>query len=159
MAARLVDAGAADADGRTGSNGREEFDGLAASGIGKQFAFVTIKLFLECGERAMLFLLDFSYELCAGREHGEPDVKVIVHDPAVFGNAARREARNANAKALPRLRRCAYLEGSEVKLGGHKSHFSARDHPRGTTRLSRGRCVLFGLRIGSRLARRQLRLH
>lgn len=119
MAAGLVLAGAADADGHARGRLGDEFDGLASGGVGEQLALVFIEDFLERGGRTVDSLLDFGDELGAGGEDGEPDVEVAVFGPALSRDAARRKARHADAQALFGLGGSADLEGGEIQLLRH----------------------------------------
>src|SRR5579872_3385666 len=116
MASGFFLAEAADADRRAHGDLCEQFDSLAAGGVGEELALVAIEEPVALGGLIGSKTTNLRDEFRVGRKRGQPDIEVAVRDPAIFGHAARRVTGDADAEALFSLGWCANLESGQVKF-------------------------------------------
>src|ERR1700733_5263939 len=128
MAAGFVFAETSDTDRRAGRNLSQELNGLTPCRVREQFAFVAIEELL-----ALRFFLgtegaNLRHQLGVRREGWKPQVEIAIDNPPAFGYAARRMARDTNAKSLFRLDRRANLKCRQLQLRFHGAYPLVRNH-------------------------------
>jgi hypothetical protein len=111
MAAGLILAKAADADGSPLSDVSDEFDSLTAGGVRQEFALVAVKEFFAFFCFSRIKFEDLRDEFGFGSERGKPDIEVAVARPAVFWNSPRGVARHSDAETLLWSNGCTDLKG------------------------------------------------
>ena len=119
MEAGLVFAEAADAERCALSHAGDEFDGLAAGVIGKEFTLVASEQLFPFFCFFRIEFEDLRDKFGLGCKRGKPGIKIAVGDPAVSVNSARWMARDADAETLLEGGGCADLKGGEVEFLAH----------------------------------------